>query len=77
MARLVNDLNLSVQSAHFWGMDEWYLNGAEAPVEMIREPCAPPNSRYPLPFSKAGGSTDAIRLPPTRAIDQRPMGRPP
>ncbi|HTL55136.1 MAG TPA: hypothetical protein VL361_05625 [Candidatus Limnocylindrales bacterium] len=31
VARLVNDLNLNVRSAHFWGMDEWYLDGAEAP----------------------------------------------
>jgi len=31
VARLVNDLNLNVRSAHFWGMDEWYLEGREAP----------------------------------------------
>jgi len=30
VARLVNDLNLNVRSAHFWGMDEWYLDGREA-----------------------------------------------
>src|SRR6266511_4061164 len=24
VARLVNDLNLSIRSAHFWGMDEWF-----------------------------------------------------
>src|ERR1043165_8974528 len=24
VARLVNDLNLNIKSAHFWGMDEWY-----------------------------------------------------
>ena len=27
VARLVNDLNLNVRSAHFWGMDEWFLDG--------------------------------------------------
>ena len=32
VARLVNDLNLNVRSAHFWGMDEWFLDGQEAPV---------------------------------------------
>lgn len=31
VARLVNDLNLDVRSAHFWGMDEWYLDGREVP----------------------------------------------
>src|SRR5208282_6178615 len=41
VARLVNDLNLNVRSAHFWGMDEWYLNGEEAPPS------------HPLSFEKA------------------------
>lgn len=41
VARLVNDLNLSVKSAHFWGMDEWYLDGREALVT------------HPLSFEKA------------------------
>jgi glucosamine-6-phosphate deaminase len=31
VARLVNELGLKIQSAHFWGMDEWFLNGREAP----------------------------------------------
>src|SRR5690349_3922714 len=31
VAKLVNDLGLNVRSAHFWGMDEWFLNGKEAP----------------------------------------------
>lgn len=41
VARLVNDLNLKVKSAHFWGMDEWFLNGKEAPVS------------HPLSFERA------------------------
>ncbi len=41
VARLVNDLNLNVRSAHFWGMDEWYLDGNEAPVT------------HPLSFERA------------------------
>ena len=41
VARLVNALDLQVQSAHFWGMDEWYLDGKEAPVT------------HPLSFEKA------------------------
>jgi glucosamine-6-phosphate deaminase len=41
VARLVNDLNLNVQSGHFWGMDEWFLDGREAPAT------------HPLSFEKA------------------------
>lgn len=32
VARLVNELDLNLKHAHFWGMDEWYLNGKEVPV---------------------------------------------
>jgi glucosamine-6-phosphate deaminase len=41
VARLVNDLDLDVRSAHFWGMDEWFLDGREAPVS------------HPLSFERA------------------------
>lgn len=41
VARIVNALGLRLHSAHFWGMDEWYLDGAEAPVA------------HPLSFEKA------------------------
>jgi len=41
VARLVNDLALKVTSAHFWGMDEWYINGKEA------------SPTHPLSFEKA------------------------
>jgi glucosamine-6-phosphate deaminase len=41
VARLVNDLNLPIQSAHFWGMDEWCVDGKEVPVS------------HPLSFEKA------------------------
>lgn len=41
VARIVNDLNLNVQEAIFWGMDEWYLNGKETPAS------------HPLSFKKA------------------------
>lgn len=30
VARIINDLNISVKSAHFWGMDEWFIDGKEA-----------------------------------------------
>jgi len=29
VARLVNELELDLRHAHFWGMDEWVLNGRE------------------------------------------------
>ncbi|HYV26885.1 MAG TPA: glucosamine-6-phosphate isomerase [Candidatus Eisenbacteria bacterium] len=41
VARLVNELNLSLKSAHFWGMDEWFLDGREVPVT------------HPLSFERA------------------------
>src|SRR5258708_17660925 len=41
VARLVNDLDLSIRSAHFWGMDEWFLDGRETPPT------------HPLSFEKA------------------------
>jgi glucosamine-6-phosphate deaminase len=41
VARLVNDLGISVKSAHFWGMDEWYQDGKEVSVD------------HPLSFERA------------------------
>ena len=39
--RIVNELGLNVRSAHFWGMDEWFLDGREVPAT------------HPLSFEKA------------------------
>jgi glucosamine-6-phosphate deaminase len=41
VARLVNDLGLSLAHAHFWGMDEWVLGGREVGPD------------HPLSFEKA------------------------
>ena len=41
VARLVNELNLNLKNAHFWGMDEWYMDGKEVPTS------------HPLSFAKA------------------------
>lgn len=41
VARIVNELNLNVRSAHFWAMDEWVLDGREVPVT------------HPLSFERA------------------------
>lgn len=41
VARLVNELHLDLKNAHFWGMDEWFIDGKEAPAN------------HPLSFEKA------------------------
>ena len=41
VARLVNALDLNLSHAHFWGMDEWLVDGKEAPID------------FPLSFAKA------------------------
>jgi glucosamine-6-phosphate deaminase len=41
VARIVNAMGLNLRSAHFWGMDEWVLDGKEVPVS------------HPLSFEKA------------------------
>ena len=41
VARIVNALDLKIHSGHFWGMDEWFLDGKEMPPS------------HPLSFEKA------------------------
>ncbi len=41
VARIANELGLRLGSAHFWGMDEWVIDGASAPVT------------HPLSFERA------------------------
>jgi glucosamine-6-phosphate deaminase len=41
VARIVNAIGLDVRSGHFWGMDEWVVDGAEVPAT------------HPLSFEKA------------------------
>jgi len=41
VAQLVNGMELDLTHAHFWGMDEWYLNGTEV------------GENHPLSFAKA------------------------
>jgi glucosamine-6-phosphate deaminase len=31
VAQLVNSLKIPLKNCHFWGMDEWYIDGREAP----------------------------------------------
>ncbi|MBT3276178.1 MAG: glucosamine-6-phosphate isomerase [Spirochaetales bacterium] len=32
VARIINDLDVDVREGHFWGMDEWYKDGADVPI---------------------------------------------
>ncbi len=41
VAQIVNDLAIDVRSGHFWAMDEWYIDGKEAPLD------------HPLSFANA------------------------
>ena len=41
VARLVNELGLSLRHGHFWGMDEWFMHGKEVAAT------------HPLSFEKA------------------------
>ena len=41
VARIVNELKLNLNDAHFWGMDEWYVDGKEL------------QATHPLSFEKA------------------------
>jgi glucosamine-6-phosphate deaminase len=52
VARIVNALGLDVRSAHFWGMDEWFLDGREVPVT------------HPLSFEKADRELCFRRIDP-------------
>lgn len=56
VARLVNELGLSLRHAHFWGMDEWYENGREVPVT------------HPLSFERADRALCFNRIRPELAI---------
>ena len=56
VARLVNELGLNLQHAHFWGMDEWYAGGTEVPVT------------HPLSFERADRELCFNRIRPELAM---------
>lgn len=58
VARMVNELNLSLRHAHFWGMDEWYQDGKEAPVT------------HPLSFERADRELCFDRIRPELALPE-------
>jgi glucosamine-6-phosphate deaminase len=58
VARLVNELGLSLASAHFWGMDEWYADGREVPVT------------HPLSFERTDRELCFNRIRPELAMPE-------
>ena len=52
VARLVNELKLNLSNAHFWGMDEWVVDGKEVDVS------------HPLSFEKADRGLCFNRIDP-------------
>jgi len=58
VARLVNELRIDLRNAHFWGMDEWYLNGREAPQS------------HPLSFARADRELCFDRIEPGLQMPQ-------
>jgi glucosamine-6-phosphate deaminase len=52
VARIVNDLGISLKHAHFWAMDEWFVDGKEVPVT------------HPLSFAKADLDMCFTRIDP-------------
>ncbi len=58
VAQLVNDLGLDLgrSEAHFWGMDEWFLDGREAPES------------HPLSFARADRELCFNHIAPALAI---------
>lgn len=52
VARLVNELSIELKNAHFWGMDEWHLDGKEVPTS------------HPLSFERADRELCFDRIKP-------------
>jgi glucosamine-6-phosphate deaminase len=58
VARIVNALRLDVRSGHFWGMDEWYLDGKEVPTT------------HPLSFERADRELCFHRIDKSRRLPE-------
>lgn len=56
VAQLVNELNISLKSCHFWGMDEWVVDGKETGMD------------FPLGFAKADMELCFDRIRPELAM---------
>jgi glucosamine-6-phosphate deaminase len=58
VARLVNELELDLTHAHFWGMDEWFVDGREAAES------------FPLSFARADRELCFNRIHPRLAMPE-------
>lgn len=58
VARLVNELGISLKHAHFWGMDEWHDGTREVPVS------------HPLSFEKCDREMLFDRIDPALAMPE-------
>src|SRR5690606_18927249 len=58
VAQLVNDLDISLKHAHFWGMDEWYENGKSV------------DHSHPLSFARANDELLFNRVNPHLLIPE-------
>jgi glucosamine-6-phosphate deaminase len=56
VARLVNAMELDLTNAHFWGMDEWYMDGKEV------------DQTHPLSFARADMELCFDRIRPDLAM---------
>ena len=56
VARLVNAMDLNLRNCHFWGMDEWVVDGKEVGID------------FPLGFAKADMDLCFNRIRPELAI---------
>lgn len=66
VARIVNaiDLNLKEKNAHFWGMDEWVIEGSVVPED------------HPLSFAKANNELCFNRIRPELAMPEENIHHP-
>ena len=61
VARIVNSMGLNLKDSHFWGMDEWFINGREAPEDHL------------LSFAKADKELCFNRIKPELAMPANNM----
>jgi glucosamine-6-phosphate deaminase len=58
VAQIVNEMNVSLRNCHFWGMDEWVVDGKEVSI------------KFPLGFAKADMELCFNRIRPDLAMPE-------
>lgn len=61
VAQLVNELNISLRNCHFWGMDEWVVDGKDVSLD------------FPLGFARADMELCFKRIRPELAMPEENM----